>query len=62
MQRNAQRVRTAMLILSGLTQKAGLKKPNLSLLENSKHQPSLETLEHISGALSVTVAETFANF
>jgi DNA-binding XRE family transcriptional regulator len=43
--------------IEALAQKAGMKRPNLSRLENGKHQPSLETLEHIAEALDITVAE-----
>ncbi len=43
--------------IEALAQKAGMKRPNLSRLESGKHQPSLETLEHLTEALDVTVAE-----
>ena len=43
--------------IEALAQKAGMKRPNLSRLESGKHQPSLETLEHLAEALDVTVAE-----
>jgi DNA-binding XRE family transcriptional regulator len=46
--------------IEALARKAGMKRPNLSRLESGKHQPSLETLENIAGALGVTIAEILA--
>jgi DNA-binding XRE family transcriptional regulator len=46
--------------IEALARKAGMKRPNLSRLESGKHQPSLETMEHIAEALDVTVAEILA--
>jgi DNA-binding XRE family transcriptional regulator len=43
-----------------LALKARMKRPNLSRLENGKHQPSLETLEHLAEALGVSLAEILA--
>jgi ribosome-binding protein aMBF1 (putative translation factor) len=43
--------------IEGLAQKAGMKRPNLSRLENGKHQPSLGTLEKLAEALGINVAE-----
>jgi DNA-binding XRE family transcriptional regulator len=43
--------------IEALAQKAGMKRPNLSRLESGKHQPSLDTLEHLAEALDVSVAK-----
>jgi DNA-binding XRE family transcriptional regulator len=47
--------------IEALAEKASMKRPNLSRLENGKHQPSLETLEHLAEALEMTVAEILTN-
>ncbi len=40
-----------------LADKAKMKRPNLSRIENGHHQPSLETLEKIAEALEIPVAD-----
>jgi cell division protein FtsZ len=51
---------TKGLSVEELAQKAGLKRPNLSRLEHGKHVPSLETMERLSVALGVPVADIVA--
>ena len=46
--------------IAELSKKAGIKRPNLSRLENGKHVPSLETIIKIANALDVTVADIVA--
>ncbi len=43
-----------------LADKAKMKRPNLSRLENGHHQPSLDTLERIAVALEVPVVDLIA--
>ena len=40
-----------------LADKAKMKRPNLSRIENGHHQPSLDTLEKIAEALEISVAD-----
>ncbi len=43
-----------------LAELSGMKRPNLSRLENGRHAPSLETLERVADALGATVGELAA--
>jgi DNA-binding XRE family transcriptional regulator len=45
------------LTVTELARRAEMKRPNLSRIEHGKHRPSLETLERLSEALGVPVAE-----
>jgi len=48
------------LSVQTLADKAKMKRPNLSRIENGHHQPSLDTLEKIAEALEVPVADIVA--
>jgi len=43
--------------LADLSERTGIKVPNLSRLEKGRHVPSLETLEKVAGAFDLPVAE-----
>jgi len=47
--------------VQALADKARMKRPNLSRLENGHHQPSLDTLEKIAEALDIPVADMVTN-
>jgi len=49
------------LTVTELARLAEMKRPNLSRIEHGKHRPSLETLERLSEALGVPVAELVRN-
>ena len=46
--------------LGELARRTGMQVPNLSRLESGKHMPSLETLERVSEALGIRVADLVA--
>jgi DNA-binding XRE family transcriptional regulator len=47
--------------VQALADKARMKRPNLSRIENGHHQPSLHTLEKIAEALEITLADMVTN-
>ncbi len=49
------------LTITELARRGEMKRPNLSRIEHGKHRPSLETLERLSEALGVPVAELVRN-
>ena len=48
------------LSVTQLAARSGMKRPNLSRIENGKHVPSLETLERVADALHAPVARLLA--
>lgn len=49
------------LTITELARRGEMERPNLSRIEHGKHRPSLETLERLSEALGVPVAELVRN-
>ena len=48
------------LSVTQLAARSGMKRPNLSRIENGKHVPTLETLERVADALDAPVAQLLA--
>lgn len=46
--------------LNALADKVGISQPSISLIVNGKQKPSFDTLEKISDALGVGIADLFA--
>ena len=60
MENNIRVYRTAQgLSQAALADLAGISRPNLSKLENSKYPPCVESMEKIAGALKVSVENIF---